>query len=143
MRGLGLTPPAPQHSRSGSSPPHQPSFLPEPLYTFFSHHTSLRSRASRKKKKSDFFSEVAFMEMRGLEPLTSCMPCKRSSQMSYTPKRFHQYILDCFFCQAENEENHPLISSSTWERSSPVKSAISSAALPRAISFLAISNLFW
>ena len=25
------------------------------------------------------------MEMRGLEPLTSCMPCKRSSQMSYTP----------------------------------------------------------
>ncbi len=26
------------------------------------------------------------MEMIGLEPTTSCMPCKRSSQVSYTPK---------------------------------------------------------
>lgn len=26
-----------------------------------------------------------YMEMRGLEPLTFCMPCKRSSQVSYTP----------------------------------------------------------
>ena len=25
------------------------------------------------------------VEMTGLEPVTSCMPCKRSSQMSYTP----------------------------------------------------------
>gem|GEM_PF-7127853 len=27
----------------------------------------------------------AFLEMIGLEPTTSCMPCKRSSQVSYTP----------------------------------------------------------
>ena len=27
-----------------------------------------------------------YLEVRGIEPLTSCMPCKRSSQLSYTPK---------------------------------------------------------
>lgn len=71
MRGLGLAPPPTQHSCSGSSPPHQPSFLSEPLCVFFSHHTLPRPRASCLKKKSDFFSEVAFMEMRGLEPTPS------------------------------------------------------------------------
>ena len=30
----------------------------------------------------------------GFEPMTSCMPCKRSSQLSYTPKRF-------WFCGAK------------------------------------------
>lgn len=25
------------------------------------------------------------VEVRGFEPLASCMPCKRSSQLSYTP----------------------------------------------------------
>ncbi len=25
------------------------------------------------------------VELRGVEPLTSCMPCKRSSQLSYSP----------------------------------------------------------
>ncbi len=29
---------------------------------------------------------VGMVEVRGFEPLTSCMPCKRSSQLSYTPK---------------------------------------------------------
>ena len=41
------------------------------------------------------------MEMRGLEPLTSCMPCKRSSQMSYTPKRFSHNTLNEWFCQGD------------------------------------------
>ena len=27
------------------------------------------------------------VEIMGFEPMTSCMPCKRSSQLSYTPKR--------------------------------------------------------
>ncbi len=31
------------------------------------------------------------VEVRGVEPLTSCMPCKRSSQLSYTP--------DCFLAK--------------------------------------------
>ncbi len=66
MRGLGLAPPPTQHSCSGSSPPHQPSFLSEPLCVFFSHHTILCPQANRLKKKGDFFSEVAFVEMRGL-----------------------------------------------------------------------------
>ena len=26
-----------------------------------------------------------FVEVVGFEPMTSCMPCKRSSQLSYTP----------------------------------------------------------
>gem|GEM_PF-5271515 len=26
-----------------------------------------------------------FVEIIGVEPMTSCMPCKRSSQLSYTP----------------------------------------------------------
>ena len=26
-----------------------------------------------------------FVEVRGVEPLTYCMPCNRSSQLSYTP----------------------------------------------------------
>ncbi len=39
--------------------------------------------ALKQKKQGQ---NLAFMEMRGLEPLTSCMPCKRSSQMSYTPE---------------------------------------------------------
>ena len=30
--------------------------------------------------------------MRGLEPLTYCMPCNRSSQMSYTPIYGRHYI---------------------------------------------------
>ena len=38
----------------------------------FSHYTLPRLRASCLKKKSDFFSEVAFVEMRGLEPTPSC-----------------------------------------------------------------------
>jgi hypothetical protein len=29
------------------------------------------------------------VEIRGLEPRTSCMPCKRSSQLSYIPMSFH------------------------------------------------------
>ena len=28
---------------------------------------------------------IYFVEIIGFEPMTSCMPCKRSSQLSYTP----------------------------------------------------------
>ena len=44
----------------------------------------------------------AFLEMIGLEPTTSCMPCKRSSQVSYTPvfvlctiTKFRPYCQEC------------------------------------------------
>ncbi len=32
--------------------------------------------------------EWYFVEKMGLEPTTSCMPCKRSSQLSYIPVRW-------------------------------------------------------
>ena len=35
------------------------------------------------------------VELRGLEPLTSCMPCKRSSQLSYSPIKRGQRISWC------------------------------------------------
>jgi hypothetical protein len=31
------------------------------------------------------------VEIIGFEPMTSCMPCKRSSQLSYTPKCGRKY----------------------------------------------------
>ena len=31
-----------------------------------------------------------FVEIIGVEPMTSCMPCKRSSQLSYTPLYFER-----------------------------------------------------
>ena len=41
---------------------------------------------SMKTKKARLPSNLyKFVEVRGVEPLTSCMPCKRSSQLSYTP----------------------------------------------------------
>ena len=30
-------------------------------------------------------SRICVVEIIGFEPMTSCMPCKRSSQLSYTP----------------------------------------------------------
>ncbi len=33
----------------------------------------------------DNCSRICFVEIIGFEPMTSCMPCKRSSQLSYTP----------------------------------------------------------
>ncbi len=36
-----------------------------------------------KKKQENF---PAFVETVGLEPTTSCMPCKHSSQLSYAPE---------------------------------------------------------
>jgi hypothetical protein len=35
-----------------------------------------------KSKKQQLLLLFAFVENRGVEPLTSCMPCKRSSQLS-------------------------------------------------------------
>ena len=51
--------------------------------------TRLEPYLQLKKAASNFMSETAFLfvEVRGVEPLTSCMPCKRSSQLSYTPER--------------------------------------------------------
>ncbi len=44
------------------------------------------------------------VELKGLEPLASCMPCKRSSQLSYSPTVVSEIILykkliqaNCFF----------------------------------------------
>lgn len=34
------------------------------------------------------------VEIQGLEPWTSCMPCKRSSQLSYIPLRLKQFYLN-------------------------------------------------
>ena len=31
------------------------------------------------------FVPISSVEIKGVEPLTSCMPCRRSSQLSYTP----------------------------------------------------------
>ena len=36
-------------------------------------------------RRGQFFFKFVMVELRGLEPLTSCMPCKRSSQLSYSP----------------------------------------------------------
>ncbi len=30
---------------------------------------------------------ILVVELRGFEPLTSCMPCKRSAELSYSPKK--------------------------------------------------------
>ncbi len=35
--------------------------------------------------KAQGFSKTLLVELQGLEPWTSCMPCKRSSQLSYSP----------------------------------------------------------
>jgi hypothetical protein len=37
------------------------------------------------KKGSPLWEAFIFVEVDGVEPTTSCMPCKRSSQLSYTP----------------------------------------------------------
>ena len=37
---------------------------------------------------------ILCLELRGLEPLTSCMPCKHSSQLSYSPmSKFYKILL--------------------------------------------------
>ncbi len=45
---------------------------------------SLYGRAYPKSNKNH--EPVSVVEIRGLEPRTSCMPCKRSSQLSYIPE---------------------------------------------------------
>ncbi len=42
------------------------------------------------RKKLRQASEQA-VELMGLEPTTSCMPCKRSSQLSYSPAKRELY----------------------------------------------------
>jgi hypothetical protein len=39
---------------------------------------------------------IYYVEIIGFEPMTSCMPCKRSSQLSYTPffRRGSKYTED-------------------------------------------------
>ena len=44
-----------------------------------------RSLSDYRIKKARPNRSGFFVEMREVESLTSCMPCKRSSQMSYTP----------------------------------------------------------
>ncbi len=39
-----------------------------------------------KKRLSNSDNLFFFVEIIGFEPMTSCMPCKRSSQLSYTPE---------------------------------------------------------
>ncbi len=39
-------------------------------------------------------SRIRFVEIIGFEPMTSCMPCKRSSQLSYTPSSC-KYMHEC------------------------------------------------
>ena len=39
----------------------------------------------QKQKKPTLIMAGLVVELRGFEPRTSCMPCKRSSQLSYSP----------------------------------------------------------
>jgi hypothetical protein len=53
---------------------------------------------------ADYF----LVELQGFEPWTSCMPCKRSSQLSYSPviyKRKHYQILRCVTRLMELEDD--------------------------------------
>ncbi len=45
--------------------------------------------------------------MRGLEPLTYCMPCNRSSQMSYTPESITKITEKREICQERTIDKSP------------------------------------
>lgn len=47
--------------------------------------SSLQKAARISMHRFIAFSLVNVVETRGVEPRTSCMPCKRSSQLSYVP----------------------------------------------------------
>lgn len=52
------------------------------------------------KDRSKYWIGLFVVEVRGVEPLTSCMPCKRSSQLSYTPK--YVDLAKCCNCALQN-----------------------------------------
>ena len=47
------------------------------------------------------FMQKRVVEMRGLEPLTPCMPCKCSSQLSYIPTVESGIIVMSFYFEVE------------------------------------------
>ena len=57
-----------------------------------------------KKHQNDVLSKL---EMRGLEPLTYCMPCNRSSQMSYTPESITKITEKREICQERTIDKNP------------------------------------